>query len=782
MLPAIAAVLAISATVLFVLLYRMLSAASQRERESRAQAVSLARNATAQALTADLRYQALFESVPTPLCLVDASGRLTAANPAMVLLLGAGSADELNEPGALAERITGEGEFARTLELINQNGLVENRTWKLRGADEELTVTVHGMRLSEPESGYQFALSDVTALRRAETQVVDTKLQLEQTRTSADAKVRDLLEQSMEMAAVRDRAVRLARRRTEILAGLGDELQRQTAPIANTVPLILNRLPEGQREVGELLSSSARALSTTIDDLREFSRIEGGQLELNSINFSLRSLIESVADELADKAESRGIELLCLIRQGVPDAVIGDPARLRQIVLNLLTNAVEHTQAGEVSINVSLARDGEAEATIRFEVEDSGEGIDPAAIPGLFDLAPSLDAVRGRGGRSGRFGLAMSRHLVERMSGQMGVESEPGQGTLFWFAVRLRKLLTAGATAADLSVLRGMRALVVDDAASCRGVLAETLRNWGMTVATAEQAMEAVDLCQKAVAEGKPFQFILLDYELPGMNGIETAEALLDLQVPGGLILTIPPSLRHWREEPFLHGIHAALSKPIHAGDLYEALRACLAAAGPQTGTESLARLSETVTGASGGPAETPVNGESPAQEFKREEPGQFAADSAGREHAVAESAAPDGGRLQILLAEDNLVNQRVARRLVEKMGYSVEVVNDGRQAVAAARDGNYALILMDCQMPELDGLAATAEIRRLPGAARNIPIIAMTANSMRGDRERCLDAGMNDYVSKPVAFETLNSVLSYWLSHAKAASANLASAESAAS
>ncbi|MEZ5398101.1 MAG: response regulator [Bryobacteraceae bacterium] len=800
--PGIGVVLLASAGALFLHLYRLLTTASRVEKQSRARAGSIAKLAEAQVRDAELRYQALFEVLPVPIGIVASDGRVHAANPAFLALVGVSSVDELDHAGALSARIAGDRDFERTTEFIAENGVVEQRVWKLRVHGGEAVVTVHGVMAAEPRGAFQLTLTDVTELRRAETQVVDLKMQMEQTRLTADARVRDLLDQSMEMAAVRDRAVRLARRRTEILAGLGAELQRQVAPITNATPTMRNLVTGKGLEVVELVSGAADSLAATVEDLREFSRVESGQLELASINFSLRSLVESVADEFADRAEAQGIEMVCRIRPDVPDAVIGDPARIRQIVFTLLANAVEHTHAGEVAVNVSVARDGATDAVVRIEVEDSGEGIPPEASATLFDLAPAaLSAGAANSGaawqtsaraRSGRFGLAMARHLVERMSGQIGVESEPGQGTLFWLAIRLAKLVAPGDQTVDLSVLRGKRALVVDDAPSCRGVLVEILRNWGLAADTAEQSMEAVDRCQKAAAAGTPFHFVLLDYELPGMNGLETAEAIMDLQAGSSILLTIPPSLRHWREEPFLHGIRAALSKPVHAGDLYAALRECL----PEMTIEAPAETPAAAT-ATEEPGHTAEAAEPPAD--------QTAADLATLGEAISDEAilGPELARPEeidlpapvvaipapqaeanvtpcVLLAEDNLVNQRVARRLVEKMGYRVEVVDDGRKAVNAAQNGKYALILMDCQMPEMDGLSATAEIRKLESPVRNIPIVAMTANSMRGDRERCLDAGMNDYVSKPVAFETLHSVLSYWLTRTGAAPAARSAAASA--
>jgi CheY-like chemotaxis protein len=473
---------------------------------------------------------------------------------------------------------------------------------------------------------------------------------------------------------------------------------------------------------------------------------------LAEVAFSIRSLVESVADSVAEKAEANGVEMICNVSGDTPGAVAGDAGRLRQILQSLVANAVEHTHSGEVSLRAEVTGEMGDSTVIRFEVEDSGDGIGTEALAAIFEPSAQAIAARGRSTRNGRLGLAMSHKLVELMGGQMGVESAPGQGTRFWFAIRLKKRVAAngkadslaasaeaGADPEKLSSLENRRVLVVDDVASARGVVVEMLQRMGMRVGTASGGHDAVQALLDAAAGGDPFAVAILDYEMPGGNGLETSQAILDLPVGRhtSLILTIPASLRHWRDEPVLEGVQAVISKPVQENALTAALLRCADEIARREPVHALTELNDALNGAERG------------------------------SDSVEEEAPP---RRVVLIAEDNLVNQRVARSLVEKMGYATEVVSDGRQAVDAVAHRRFDLILMDCQMPELDGLSATAEIRAMEGEVRYTPIIAMTANAMRGDRERCLDAGMNDYVSKPVVYETLHSVLSYWLSRSEAA------------
>jgi CheY-like chemotaxis protein len=334
------------------------------------------------------------------------------------------------------------------------------------------------------------------------------------------------------------------------------------------------------------------------------------------------------------------------------------------------------------------------------------------------------------GARSGQrrgigLGLPIAKHLVERMGGQIGIESEPGQGSLVWFQLSLSKQKGAEPWRVETAPLKGKRLIIVDDVASSRGMLVDVASGWGMQVSTAEEPMQALEMLQVGAHTGTPFDFLLVDYDLPGLGGLGLAEAVLDDPATAStrVILIVPHSQQNWQDEPLLVGLEAVIAKPVRVMQLLELLlsleenRRCA----------EVARLDEHIR--------------------RSEEPGK-----------------PQTERPKVLVVEDNVVNQKVAVRLVEKMGCRVELSANGQEALSAIARDTFDLVLMDCQMPVMDGFEATAAIRGLEGDVRSIPVIAMTANAMQGDRERCLAAGMDDYLSKPVSYEDLKSMVNRWL------------------
>jgi CheY-like chemotaxis protein len=487
--------------------------------------------------------------------------------------------------------------------------------------------------------------------------------------------------------------------------------------VAGMAQLLLDSdLSPPQREFAESVKRSAARLLETIDDILELARIENNQIVLQKTEFSLRSVVADVLHRTAAEAESKGLDLAFLVRPGVPDRLMGDSVRIRQVLGHLVRNAIRFTGSGEVTVTVTAVAEASGGAVVRFQVEDSGVGIETDAMPMLFE--PFASPLRlGAGGRQESSGLALaiSRKLVERMGGQMGVESEPGQGSLFWFQLRLA---TVGEPAPPAeNPLRGRRALIIDDSAVIRGAIAELLSGQGMYAVSAAEPQQAIQMLRLAELKGEPFDFALIDHDLPESSGIALAQAILDDPGCGRprLILLVPYSQRAHCSEPVLAGVAGTLAKPVEESALVNALLHGLEAA------PSLASLEEALR--------------------------------------------QEGGR--ILVIEDNTVNQHVIRRLLEKLGHETTIAPDAEAALSLLRERRFAAILMDCHLPGMDGFTATAAIRATEAGPHRTPIIAMTADALPGDRERCLAAGMDDYIAKPVSLGQLRSTLGRWLDHA---------------
>jgi CheY-like chemotaxis protein len=476
-------------------------------------------------------------------------------------------------------------------------------------------------------------------------------------------------------------------------------------------------LTKEQRDYLGMVRHSAESLLRILNDILDFSKIEAGKLELESLGFSLRNCVGQTAQALAIRAAEKGLELACRIAPDLPDGLIGDQGRLRQVVVNLVGNAIKFTHHGEVILNVERHSTTDGEVVLHFSVRDTGEGIPPDKQAKIFESFTQADSSTTRRFGGTGLGLTISRQLVQLMKGRIWVESAPGDGSTFHFTAAFGVQDQKAQPPAELSSLQGMRVLIVDDNVTNRRILQELLESWGMSPATAGGADAALDEMKRAADSGAPHRLALLDLMMPGVDGLELARQIrMDPRLSDCALIMIssaaePGDAERRREL----GVARCLTKPVVQSDLLDAVVEVM---GARTVDLVLART----------PSMTP-------------------------------SATRPG--LRILLAEDGAVNQRVAVGLLRNQGHSVVVANDGEEAVAALDQQPFDVVLMDVQMPKMDGLEATQAIRRKEqSSGRRTPIIAMTASAMKGDRERCLEAGMDSYVSKPIDLRQLNEAL----------------------
>jgi PAS domain S-box-containing protein len=670
---------------------------------------------------AEEKYRAIYENSVEGIFQTSAEGRFLSANPALARIYGFRSPEELivaltDIEHQLYVEPNRRAEFSRLMRAQDAVTGFESQVYR---KDRQIIWISEAARAVRAAQGallyYEGAVEDITG--------------------------RKLAEQEREQA--REAALESARVKTEFLANMSHEIRTPMNAITGMTGLLSDtRLTPEQREYVETIRNSTDSLLSIVNDILDFSKIGAGKLSLEAIDFELRDTVESTVEMLAENAHRKGIELNCWVDRDVPDFLRGDPGRLRQILVNLLSNAVKFTAHGEVLVRVNRARGTDASVVLRFAVSDTGVGIDPKAIPKIFQAFTQADGSTTRKYGGTGLGLTICKQLVDLMQGELGVESTLEKGSSFWFEAPFAALSEPPRRREEelaQSIFPGLRALVVDRNQTHRQILRHHLESVGVAEASVESGEEALAVLRREAAAGNPFAVVILDLDLPEMDGLALVQSIKSEAAIASARLVVLTTVGHRLSTTLMRetGISACLVKPVREARFFD----CLAK----------------VMSTSGAGASQPLS-----------------SDSAGSPSParVIASASP----ARILLAEDNLVNQRLVLKQLRKLGFAAEAVANGQEVLAALDQAPYEVILMDCQMPEMDGYEAARRIRQRQTEAADplkpAPyIIALTANVLGGDREKCLAAGMNDYVTKPLHLADLAAVLQRALPEARSPS-----------
>ncbi|MBL7648285.1 MAG: PAS domain S-box protein [Candidatus Hydrogenedentes bacterium] len=670
----------------------------------------------------EARLRSITDAARDAILMLTPDGQISFWNPAAERILGYTRAEALGQDlqSLLSPRhYRADQEFALAAFLQEGQGAPSGKALELevRRNDGEAIPVQLSLSGIQMEGRWHAVglLRDITEQKRAEEALVLTNQNLE----AATARASEM--------AIRAESASAAK--SEFLANMSHEIRTPMNGVIGMIGLLMDtELDAEQRRYAEIVRASGESLLSLLNDILDFSKIEAGRLDLEMLDFDLLSLLDDFAATLASRAREKKLELYCTADPEVPVLLRGDPGRLRQVLHNLAGNALKFTEAGDVVIRVSNVEERDDGVTLRFSVRDTGIGIPEEKKGILFDKFSQVDASTTRVYGGTGLGLAISKQLAELMGGEIGVESTPGVGSTFWFTARLGKQSPEAAqTAPPPPELRGVRALIVDDNETSREILATRLLSWGMRPEAERSGDLAVEALQRAAHNQDPYRIAVIDMQMPGMDGAALGRTIREDAHLSDTRMVLLTSLgargdaRRFQEI----GFAGYATKPIQHQELRDVLSLVLSG-----------------------------------------EPGAASRPITTRHSARETALRFQGRKARILLAEDNITNQRVALGILKRLGLSADAVANGAEAVRALETLPYDIVLMDVQMPEMDGIEATRQIRTPESAVPNhqIPIIAMTAHALQGDRDNCLKAGMNDYVSKPVSPQALAAALEKWL------------------
>ena len=682
------------------------------------------KNAELEMHESETRYRTFFDTSRDCVFISSVAGRWLCMNDAAVELFGYSSHEELSQVN-IPDLYANPEERVKHINNITERGYTKEFPVDLRRKDgaviHALITEVSRYDADGSVTGFQGTIRDITEQKKVERDLHKAMQDVEQTNSRLE-----VANQRANQMAIEAQTADIAK--SQFLANMSHEIRTPMNGVIGMTGLLLETdLSAEQRRYAETVRLSGEALLSVINDILDFSKIEADKLELEILDFDLRATIEDAVELLAVRAHEKNLEFICRVDPEVHTFLKGDPGRLRQILINLGSNAIKFTARGEVIIEIRLESESADRIKIRVEVRDTGIGIPAEKIALLFSAFQQVDASTTRRFGGTGLGLAISKRLVEAMGGEIGSESVEGRGSTFWFtAVFGKQPRRDRGIGMSQAKIRGVRILVVDDNATNRLVLSEQLASWDARHAEAENAAQALDMLRAARAQDDPFRIVISDMQMPEMDGESLGKSIKADPKLSDTLLVMMISLGKRGDAKRLKaiGFSAYLTKPVKQSQLYDCLVTIIGAPVPEADTPEVALVTR---------------------------------------HTISEARRL---KVRILLVEDNLTNQQVALGILEKLGFRVDAVSNGREAIKALETVAYDLVFMDVQMPVMDGFEATGAIRSGQTAVPNpkIPIIAMTAHAMKGDRERCLEAGMDDYIPKPIASKAMAAVLDKWL------------------